>query len=105
MGLEFIKIYLRIFHIHVNHFDLDTFCEIFVTSRLLTKLHDLHYNQCFEDHADHVFIGPVGLQILLYTGNKISFVETGKKKKKTLSASIWCARNCFILLVTANNVM
>ena len=68
-----------------------------MTSCLKTKLRDVHYNQCFEKRADHVFVLPTGLPILSYIGlyrliyfktNKISFVETGKNAKN----SIWCAR-------------
>ena len=33
-----------------------SFCDILVMFRLTTNLSDVHYNQCFEESAGHVFI-------------------------------------------------
>ena len=54
--LDFNQIYLEIVCIHVCHFDFDVIRDVFVTFSLTTKLRDVHYNQCFEERAGHVFI-------------------------------------------------
>ena len=63
--LELNQDYLNMCRIHVSQFDFDV---IFVTSRLTTKLRDVHYNRCFEERAGHFFIRPTGQPILSYTG-------------------------------------
>ena len=50
--LEFNQIYHNLVHIHVSIFILT--CAIC----LKTKLRDIHYYKCFEEHTDHVFIWP-----------------------------------------------
>ena len=45
----------------------------------MTKLRDVCYSQCFDEHADHVFIIPIHLQLDLIQVHKIKFVEIGKK--------------------------
>ena len=39
-----------------TNFDLTSFCDILVTSRLTTKLRDVHYNQCLGERAGHAFV-------------------------------------------------
>ena len=52
---------------------------MFLCHQLVTKLLDVHYNQCFEECAGHVLVFTWAYQSCLILVNKISFVETGKK--------------------------
>ena len=84
LKLEFYQISLKIFRIHIGHFDFVSFSDIFVTSRLMARLHDIHYNQCLvtflSDPQVYQFY-PIHVQV-----NKMSFVEMGKECKNTLSS-------------------
>ena len=56
--LQLNQAYFKIFRIHVSNFEFDV---MFVTSHLTTKLHDVPYNQFFEECASHPFNHHTGL--------------------------------------------
>ena len=69
---------------------LTSCCDVLVTFYLTTKLRDVHYNQCFEEHACHVLSDPRLYQFYLIQVNKIISSEMGKNVE--YSTCIWCTR-------------
>ena len=67
-----------------------------MASYLTTKLCDVHYNLCFEEHAGHVFILPTDLDILSHIGLKITnkiillkWVSVCKKNQSVPRDTVW----------------
>ena len=90
INLQKISVTRGLVDIHISSFDFDVFGVTFLWHLLATKLYEVHYKQCLQEHAGHVHIFTIGLQFYLMQVEKMSFVETGKKVEFS-----FCARKIF----------